>query len=384
MRALAALLALFAAAATGPPTLARLADAAAGEIARAAAGRAVELAPAEDRTGAATLAADLDALVRARLQGRLTLASTGPRVRVTAVLAQVGPRLAWSARLTEEPSGAPIDVLAVSTPWDASLLPLVPSRASGAAGVDVLAHVETPPVEGRIVALAFAGDDRLLVLLDDALVLYRRDGLALRLESRRELPGPLTTVRFPGGLLRVPEGESACWALTSRMARAVLFSLDGARLSAADQADVVPWPSAAAGARFRPGTNLIEAALPGLDGPLLALEADAGWVVAADGRLSRAGPLPPRETALRVGPAVALLWPGLLAAAAADAPAERDRILFVRDGPEPALAGELSVEGTLRALAARRHGTTALLAAATEERGGGFRVALFEVAERRP
>jgi hypothetical protein len=74
----------------------------------------------------------------------------------------------------------------------------------------------------------------------------------------------------------------------------------------------------------------------------------------------------------------------VLAAAAAEAPAERDRILFVRDGPAPALAGELSVEGTLRALAARRHGATSLLAAATEDRGGGFRLALFEVAERKP
>jgi hypothetical protein len=383
VRALAALLVLLAASTPGPPTLARLADAAAAEVARAAAWRAVELAPTEDRTGAPTLAGDFDALLRARLAGRLA-AGAGPRLRVASVLAQVGPRLTWSARLTEEPSGAPLDVLAVSTPWDPSLLPLVPSRTSGGAGVDVLAHVETPPLEGRIVALAFAGEDRLLVLLDDALVLFRRDGLALRQESRRELPGPLAAVRLPGGLLRVAEGESSCWALTSRMPRAVLFSLDGGRLAPVDEADVVPWPSTAAGARFRPGTNLIEAGLSGVDSPLLALETDAAWIVAADGRLSRAATASPVETTLRVGPALAVLWPGVLAAAAAEAPAERDRILFVRDGPAPALAGELSVEGTLRALAARRHGATSLLAAATEDRGGGFRLALFEVAERKP
>ena len=382
MHALPALIVLLAASAPGSPTLGRLADAAAAEVARAAAGRAVELAASEDRTGAPTLAADLDALVRARLQGRLSLSTVGPRVRVTSVLAQVGPRLTWSARLTEEPSGAPVDVLAVSTAWDPGLLPLVPSRSAGGAGIDVLAHVETPPLEGRIVALAFAGEDRLLVLLDDALVLFRRDGLALRQESRRELPGPLAAVRLPGGLLRVPEGEAACWALTSRMPRAVLFSLNGGRLAAVDQADVLPWPQTTAGARFRPGTNLIEASLPGMDAPLLALDADAIWIVAADGRLSRAA-TPSMETTLRVGPAVALVWPGLLAAAAGDAPAERDRILFVRDGATPSLAGELSVEGALRALATRRHGATSLLAAATEERGGGFRVALFEVGERR-
>src|SRR5207245_6126799 len=91
VRALPALIVLLAASAPGSPTLGRLADAAAAEVARAAAGRPVELSASEDRTGAPTLAADLDALVRARLQARLTLSTAGPRVRVVSVLAQVGP-----------------------------------------------------------------------------------------------------------------------------------------------------------------------------------------------------------------------------------------------------------------------------------------------------
>jgi len=184
VRARAAVLVL-AAVASSATSLGRLADAVALEIARVAAGRPVELAAPDDRTGAG-LALDLDALVRARLEGRVSLATSGPRLAVTSTVAAVGARLVWSARVVEEPSGALVDVISVSTPWDPALLPLIPSRAgTGAEGVDVLDRATTPPVEGRIVALAFLGDERLLVLFDDALALYRRDGLSLRLESRR-------------------------------------------------------------------------------------------------------------------------------------------------------------------------------------------------------
>ena len=109
MRALAAVLVLAAAA---PPvaTLSRLADAVAAEIVRVAAGRPVDLSPPEDRTGAG-LAADLDMLVRSRLEGRVTLASSGSRLSVASVVAEVGSRLVWSARVVEEPSAALVDVI---------------------------------------------------------------------------------------------------------------------------------------------------------------------------------------------------------------------------------------------------------------------------------
>ena len=166
-------------------------------------------------------------------EGRVPLASSGPRLSVAAALAAVGTRLVWSARIVEEPSAGWSTSSPCPRAWDPGLLPLIPSRGAGAGaeGVDVLDRATTPPIEGRVVALAFIGDERLLVLFDDALALYRRDGLALRLESRRDLPGPLAGVRFPGGLLLAAESESACWALTSRTPRAVLFSLDGSRLT---------------------------------------------------------------------------------------------------------------------------------------------------------
>jgi hypothetical protein len=210
----------------------------------------------------------------------------------------------------------------------------------------------------------------------------RSRSILLRLESRRDLPGPLAGVRFPGGVLLTAESESACWALTSRTPRAVLYSLDGNRLTPTHQADVVPWPRVAAGVRFRPGTNLLEVAAPGIDGPVLALEPEEGWVVEADGTLARLGVSDPAVPERRAGPALARLWPGWVAAASPDPPGEHDRILLYRDAAGPTTAS-LPVEGAVRALASRRHGANAFLAAALEDVGGGFRVALFEMAPRK-
>ena len=63
-------------------------------------------------------------------------------------------------------------------------------------------------------------------------------------------------------------------------------------------------------------------------------------------------------------------------------PGERDRIVLLRDPASPSRA-TVAVDGAVRALAAHRHGATALLAAAVEEPAGGFRLGLFELGERR-
>jgi hypothetical protein len=383
VRTLAAMV-LVAAAVAPTASLGRLADAVAAEVLRAAGGRAVELGPFEDRTGSGATAADLQSLVAARLEGHLAVPGTaaGARLTVTSVVVQSGPRLVWSARLLDE-SGALVDVLSVSTTWDPDVLPLVPAANGGSVeGVDVLEHATTPPLEGRIVALAFSGDERLLVLFEDALALYHRDGLALRLEARRDLPGPLAPVRFPGGLLLTAEKEGACWAITSRAPRAVLFTIEGSRLTPMHQADALPWPRLPAGVRFRAGTNLLEVSTGDADAPVVALEPDEGWSVRPEGSIVRAGGA--EAPGPRAGPALARLWPGMLAAASPDPPGEHDRILLLREREADGdLAGTVPVDGAVRALAARRQGHGALLAAALESAAGGFRIGLFTLGERR-
>jgi hypothetical protein len=143
----------------------------------------------------------------------------------------------------------------------------------------------------------------------------------------------------------------------------------------------MPWPGLPAGARFRAGTNLLDVTLPGVEPPVLAIEAQERWVVAADGTLSRIGS-PETAARLRAGPALARLWPGAIAVGSADAPGDRDRIL-VFGGPEGALVGTVAVDGAVRALAARAHGGGAWLAAALEGPGAAFRIGLLDLAERR-
>jgi len=117
---------------------------------------------------------------------------------------------------------------------------------------------------------------------------------------------------------------------------------------------------------------------------VLAVEPEEGWAVGPDGALARIGgadAAAPAGTPRRAGPALARLWPGMLAAASPDPPGEHDRILLFREAATT--TASLPVEGAVRALASRRHGANALLAAALEDDGGGFRIALFEMAPRK-
>src|SRR5712692_9745404 len=315
-RIAAALLAL---AALAPPAhaaapLARLADALAGEIAAAVHGSAVEIAPPEDRTGSGgSLALDLASLLRARLEGRVRLVSSGPRVRVDSVLAEGPGRLWVSARLTEEPGGRLVDVLAASAESDPMLLSLVPAGPAGGAGpLAVVAFRRTPLVEGRVLDVAPVGEDRVLVLYEDALALYRLDEAGLALLSRHELPASLP-VRFPGGTIYVPPAEGAAWVLTSRSPRAVLFSFDNGRLEERQQAEALFWPRTPRGLRYRPGTNLLEGAVADLgEGPFLRLD-PRGAAVAPDGRLWMASPEGPRAIDAKVGGGLARPAPEMLA-----------------------------------------------------------------------
>ena len=335
-------------------SLGRLADAVAAEIARVSAGRPVD--PRRPRTARARdWVWTSDALVRARLEGRVNAGDLGPRLTVTSTVAALGTRLVWSARVVRAVRGARRRDLRCPRPgiphccrWS----PAARDRAPKASTYSTARPRHRSRADRR--ARASWGTSACSVLFEDALALYRRDGLLLRLESRRDLPGPCRRP-VPG---RCPAGRGERVRLLGPHqphARAVLYSLDGNRLTPTHQADAVPWPRVAAGVRFRPGTNLLEVAAPGIDGPLLALEPEEGWVVEADGTLARLGASDPAASERRAGPALARLWPGWVAAASPDPPGEHDRILLYRDAAGPTTAS-LPVEGAVRALASRRHG----------------------------
>jgi hypothetical protein len=368
--------------ASGPP-LVRLADELAKEIARTAGGRPVELAAVEDRTGSPALALDLRALVAARLGGHVTLADSGPRRQVRMVLGEAPGRLLVAGRVTEEPGGALVDLVAASVEVDRAELALFHAPAGARAGpLEVRGVARTSLLRASVVDLAFLGDDRLVVLEPAAVSVWRRDGLSLRQESRADLPATAPVTRFPGGALAVGTDEAAFWAVTSLTGSAVLVNVEGARLRVAGTAEALPSRATGSGLRFRPGTNLLDARVgSATDGPFLAVEpASETWVVASDGRLGRAGGPAVTWSETRVGPALAVLWKGVLAAASAEPPARTDRILVVNvHNGAPSVAGALDVEGGVRALAARAQGAGAILAAAVEDADGGIRLVLHDL-----
>jgi hypothetical protein len=377
----------FASPAAAAPALVRLAEGFAGEVLRVARGRPVELAVPEDRSGrGAALALDLHALVLDRLQGRAAIRGSGPRLRVRSVLSETSAGLVLSARVVEEPGGRLVDLLSVSAPADEGVFALSPVPAPPApAVIDVRSTGRTPLLEDAVLDLAFFGDDRLVVLGPDAVALYRWDEAGLTLESRREWPGRLETVRFPGGLLRVAERDAAFWALTSRSPRALLFAVEEGRLIERQEADALPWLACPAGLRYRPGTNLIEGDVTGLGpGPFLGLDDSApGLAVGADGVLVDGA-----ATGLAMGPAMASLWPGVVAAASPRPPGEDDAILVVgtRDGSGdgPRVLDSVRVDGAVRALAARARGESMRLVAAVEDEEGGARLLVMDLARLQP
>lgn len=351
---------LFAAAALADSPLARLADSAADEIARIAKGGVVELQATEDRTGRG-LAPDFHALVLARLKGRVPLASSGPRLRIASVVSGTPGRLSFSARVVEEPAGTLVDLLAVSVPAGGGDLTFLPQRppAPNDARLEISGSLRTPVLATSILDLAFLDADRLLVLSPDEVSLYRWTGDGLSLLARRPLPGPLTPVRTPGGLLVTSAKPDSFWALTSRAARAAFISVEGSRLVERQQADTVPWPAAPQGLRYLPGTNLIEGApAPFGTGPVLDL--DSAAAISAERRLLCVGC---RDQ--RVGLGLADLWPGFLAVSSPAPPGAQDS-LIVLEHTEAGLHTRLRVpvDGGVRALAGRVDQRAARLVAA--------------------
>jgi hypothetical protein len=332
------------------------------------------------------VALDLHALVLDRLRGKATVMGSGPRLRVQSVLTETGTGLVVSARVTEEPGERLVDMLSVSVPSDESLLTLAPLEPRSApATIDVVSTERTPPLEEPVLDVAFFGDDRLVVLGPESVALYAWDGGDLALQSRRPLPGALDTVRSPGGLLRVAEREAALWALTSRSRRALLLAVEHGRLVERQEAEALPWPGCPGGLRYRVGTNLIEGSIRGLGpGPFLGLDDSAPQLaVTPEGTLvegAAAGPA--------VGPALAALWKGVVAAASPRPPGEDDDILIVATsdatGAGPHVLESIHVEGSVRALAGRARGDTVRLVAAVDDPLVGPHLLVLDLARPQP
>lgn len=354
----------------------RLADAFAREVQRVAAGRPAAVSAPEDRTGrGGALSADLLALINARLPPPGTAAVT---LRMAPVLAESRGRLTLSSRVLDA-DGAFVDVVTASVAVEDGALVLYPTRSvPAAAAADVLLSAKTPWEGARILDLALLGTDRLLVLtVEDARLFGIVEG---RLEplARYWLPGPFVPVRHPGGLVAWTPGDRAAWVMTSRSPRAVLLALEGDRLVVRETAAAVPWPGVPGGLRFRDGTNLLE--MERSDGPVAVLSvercADDDGSVTPEGVLQ----LGTASPGLRVGPAIALLGQGMVAAAAPTPPGVPDHIRILKRETEGfEIVDTLSTDGTVAALAALRQGGTLRLAAALEGTAGARELWLLDL-----
>lgn len=244
---------------------------------------------------------------------------------------------------------------------------MVPALVFAAA---LAAAPSEPVVLGRLdrpaLALAFMGPDRLLVVDEKWISLWRLEASSMTLEATLEAPASAERVRHASTLIHAPEGERA-WVLSTGWTAAILVGADGGGLKVESTAEALPWPRAAAGVRFRAGTSLIDGPLTGLArGPYVALAADGSAAVDAEGRLLL-GARPEAEP--RVGSALARPWPDLLIASTTTALAP-DALLLLRPGPPTRPLARVELNGLIRALATHTDGSAGIAVAAVEDGAG--------------
>jgi len=203
---------------------------------------------------------------------------------------------------------------------------------------------EAPSLDGRILDLALLADGRVLALTSNELARLRIEGLRIRVEARRALPGPLAPVRKPAGLLVL--APETVWVATNQLHRALLVRLGGG-LPIESRAERLPWPGAAAGLRHLEGTDLLDGRIAGLPpGPYLDLVPGLG--LSPHGRLlDSRGP----AAGLRLGPPLCLPWPDLLIASGAAPPSDHDELVAVALLPAPRVLDRVRLPGTVRGLA---------------------------------
>jgi hypothetical protein len=223
----------------------------------------------------------------------------------------------------------------------------------------------------EVLAVAFVGPTRALLLEEDRASLWRLSAEAMVKEAEHLFPAPAERVRHAGGLLIGVADGLDFWALRSGWTEALLLtcSEDGAppALTPGEKAAALPWPGASNGLRFRAGTNILEGEVRGLgEGPFLAVTPDGAWAVDTEGRLEIPG-MPPTAPAC-VGSVMARPWPEVALTASASEP---DALLSVLpDEGGPRLTRLVEIAGRIRALAALATGDAASVLLAVDRPGG--------------
>ncbi len=225
------------------------------------------------------------------------------------------------------------------------------------------------PLEVLPLDVAFLDADRLFVLSDETMSLYRIEGARLLSVSRLALPGAPVRARAPAGMLRVVARDGACWAVSNRRGGATLFDLEGDRLVVVAGAEAIP-PTAFGGneaapdgVRFVAGSNLLAV------GETRRLRfAGDGDGVGPDGTLLLGGE--PDASGRRAGDALAVLDDRFVVVSGLAPPGDWDEIRLLRRGEADAVAA-WPTRGRIRALAARSAGGSTAIAVAVETTQGG-------------
>jgi hypothetical protein len=222
--------------------------------------------------------------------------------------------------------------------------------------------------------VAFLDADRVFVLSEDTLSLYRIESTGLALLSRLALPGAPARSRAAAGMLRVVPQDGACWALSNRRAGATLFNVEGDRLAAVAGAEAIP-PTAFGtqeaspdGVRFVAGTNLLA-----VGGEALLRFAGHGDAVERDGVLRLGGA--PDRAGRRAGNAMAVIDDRLVAVSSPGPPGGMDEIrILERNETDPIDAWPTG--GSIRGLAARSvsAGAADLAVAVESEQGPSLEI----------
>ena len=216
------------------------------------------------------------------------------------------------------------------------------------------ADADDPPrwqveVDARVLDLAFTRRDRLVVLMDGAIALFRvGDGKLERIDERPlATPG---TVRLPAGILAAEAGGDTVWVATNRREGAVLYSTESDRLWEVERAAALPWPGVARGLTYRPGTNLLEGEMAEV-GPGPFIRVGDGWAIDGDGKFRVQGITAP----WKAGSAAVRLGPRRFMTSGAGAPGAHDLQQFLSIAEDGKAAWEwqdvMEVFGTLTALA---------------------------------